>query len=226
MAKERILVVDDEESLCEILQFNLEVEGYDVDVAYSAEAALKLPLKGYSLILLDVMMGEMSGFKFAQLLKKEPDTAAIPIIFCTAKDTEDDTVTGLNIGADDYIAKPFAVREVVARVRSVLRRSSKQSSVSDAISYEGLILDVKRKRCTLDSEEVSLTKKEFEILALLLSSRDVVLSREEILRRVWSDEVIVLDRTIDVNITRLRKKIGRYGDNIVTRLGYGYVFEN
>lgn len=225
MTKYKILVVDDEESLCEILQFNLEVEGYEVDVAYSAEQALKMHPERYSLILLDVMMGQMSGFKMARLLRAQPETAAVPIIFCTARDTEDDTVAGLNIGADDYIAKPFSVREVLARVRTVLRRTSPQAAERKTIAFEGLSMDLHRKVCTLDAEPLSLTKKEFEILALLLSERGKIFSREEILRRIWSDEVIVLDRTIDVNITRLRRKIGRYGDHIVTRLGYGYGFE-
>ena len=211
MAKHKILVVDDEESLCEILQFNLEVEGYEADVAYSAEQALGMHPERYSLILLDVMMGEMSGFRMAQLLKANPETAKVPVIFCTAKDTEDDTVAGLNLGADDYIPKPFSVREVLARVRSVLRRTA------DAPAEQEV--------CTLDGKELALTKKEFEILALLLTHRGVIFSREEILRRIWSDEVIVLDRTVDVNITRLRRKIGPYGDHIVTRLGYGYGFE-
>ncbi|MEG0789900.1 MAG: response regulator transcription factor [Alistipes sp.] len=225
MVKYKILVVDDEESLCEILQFNLEVEGYDVAVAYSAEQALKLNLSEYSLILLDVMMGEMSGFRMAQRLKADPQTATIPIIFCTAKDTEDDTVTGLNIGADDYITKPFSTREVLARVKSLLRRTAKESAGEEQIKYETLQLDLRRKIGTMDGEVLCLTKKEFEILALLLSHRNVIFSREEILHRVWGDRVVVLDRTIDVNITRLRKKIGRYGDLLVTRLGYGYGFE-
>ena len=208
MTKYKILVVDDEESLCEILQFNLEVEGYEVDVAYSAEQALNMHPERYSLLLLDVMMGETSGFKMARQLKSRPETAGVPIIFCTARDTEDDTVAGLNIGADDYIAKPFSIREVLARVRSVLRRTAQPAAEEKAVAFEGL-----------------RTKKEFEILALLLSSRGKIFSREEILRQVWSDEVIVLDRTIDVNITRLRRKIGPYGEHIVTRLGYGYGFE-
>lgn len=224
MAKARILVVDDEESLCEILQFNLEVEGYEVDVAYSAEEALGRDVACYDLILLDVMMGAMSGFKMAQELKRNPATASVPIIFCTARDSEDDTVAGLNLGADDYIAKPFALREVVARVRSVLRRSA-QSKSNDCVFYRTLSLDLRSKRCTLNGEEILLTKKEFEILVLLLSNRGRIFSREEILERVWTDEVVVLDRTIDVNITRLRKKIGEYGHNIITRLGYGYGFE-
>ena len=225
MAKYKILVVDDEESLCEILQFNLEVEGYEVDVAYSAEQALGMHPERYSLILLDVMMGEMSGFRMAQLLKSKPETAKVPVIFCTAKDTEDDTVAGLNLGADDYIAKPFSIREVLARVRSVLRRTAGTQEESEVVAFEGLSLDLRSKRCTLDGEPLALTKKEFEILALLLARRGTIFSREEILHRVWSAEVIVLDRTIDVNITRLRRKIGRYGEHIVTRLGYGYGFE-
>ena len=225
MAKYKILIVDDEESLCEILQFNLEVEGYEADVAYSAEQALEMHPERYSLILLDVMMGEMSGFKMARILKSNPETARVPVIFCTARDTEDDTVAGLNLGADDYIAKPFSIREVLARVRSVLRRTASPQTESEVIGYEGLEMDLRRKSCTVDGNEVSLTKKEFEILSLMLSHRGLIFSREEILHRVWSDEVVVLDRTIDVNITRLRRKIGRYGEHIVTRLGYGYGFE-
>ena len=184
MAKHKILVVDDEESLCEILQFNLEVEGYEADVAYSAEQALRMHPERYSLILLDVMMGEMSGFRMAQLLKADPETARVPVIFCTAKDSEDDTVAGLNIGADDYITKPFSVREVLARVRSVLRRTSAARAESESIRFEGLEIDLRRKVCTLDGKELQLTKKEFEILALLLSNRGVIFSREEILRRI------------------------------------------
>lgn len=225
MTKHKILVVDDEESLCEILQFNLEVEGYEVDTAYSAEQALGMHPERYSLILLDVMMGEMSGFKMARILKSNPETARVPVIFCTARDTEDDTVAGLNLGADDYIAKPFSIREVLARVRSVLRRTASPQTESEVIGYEGLEMDLRRKSCTVDGEEVSLTKKEFEILSLMLSHRGVIFSREEILHRVWSDEVVVLDRTIDVNITRLRRKIGPYGEYIVTRQGYGYGFK-
>lgn len=225
MTKHKILVVDDEESLCEILQFNLEVEGYDVDTANSAEQALLMKPESYSLILLDVMMEGMSGFKMARLLKSKPETASVPIIFCTAKDTEDDTVAGLNIGADDYIAKPFSIREVLARVHSVLRRTGARQQEVERLGYETLQLDLASKNCFLDGVEIRLTKKEFEILALLLAHQGVIFSREEMLHRVWSDDVIVLDRTIDVNITRLRKKIGRYGGHIITRLGYGYGFE-
>ena len=236
---QKILIVDDEESICEILQFNLEIEGYEADVAYSAEQALKMDLKSYSLILLDIMMGGMSGFKMAQMLKKDPETASIPIIFCTAKDTEDNKIAGLTLGADDYISKPFSVREVVARVKSVLRRCTQQPQVQvhpqqtqprtemdgDSITYNGLRLDLLKHKCYIDGQEVQLTKKEMEIMVLFLRNSGRVLSREEILHNVWSDEVVVLDRTIDVNITRLRKKIGEYGKFIVTRQGYGYGFD-
>lgn len=223
----RILVVDDEEDLCEILRFNLETEGYAVDTACSAEEALQMDLAPYDLFLLDVMMGEISGFKMARLLRQEPQTAATPIIFLTAKDTENDLLTGFNLGADDYISKPFSIRQVIARIKAVLRRTQatiKEPS-DDQLTFETLTLDIRRIKATVDGEEIPLTKKEFEILRLLLADRGNVFSREEILSRVWKEEVYVLDRTIDVNITRLRKKIGRYGKNIVTRLGFGYCFE-
>ena len=223
----RILVVDDEEDLCEILKFNLENEGYEVDTATSAEEALKMNISSYHLLLLDVMMGEISGFKMANLLKKDKKTAQVPIIFITAKDTENDTVTGFNLGADDYISKPFSLREVIARVKAVLRRTatSDTEKAPEQLCYQSLVIDITKKKVSIDGEEVPLTKKEFEILFLLLQNKGRVFSREDILSRIWSDEVYVLDRTIDVNITRLRKKIGTYGKRIVTRLGYGYCFE-
>ena len=222
----RILVVDDEEDLCEILKFNLEMEGYTVDTAYSAEEALKLDITQYNLLLLDVMIGEISGFKMARMLKANKDTAEIPIIFITAKDTENDTITGFNLGADDYISKPFSLREVIMRVKAVLRRTAGvQIKEEEQLQYKGLVINIPQKKVTIDGEETSLTKKEFEILLLLLQNQGRVFSREDILAKVWNDEVYVLDRTIDVNITRLRKKIGSYGKYIVTRLGYGYCFE-
>ena len=223
----RILVVDDEEDLCEILKFNLENEGDEGDTANSAEEALKMNISSYHLLLLDVMMGEISGFKMANLLKKDKKTAQVPIIFITAKDTENDTVTGFNLGADDYISKPFSLREVIARVKAVLRRTatSDTEKAPEQLCYQSLVIDITKKKVSIDGEEVPLTKKEFEILFLLLQNKGRVFSREDILSRIWSDEVYVLDRTIDVNITRLRKKIGTYGKRIVTRLGYGYCFE-
>ena len=227
MTNYRILVVDDEEDLCEILKFNLETEGYEVDTANSAEEALKKDLSVYNLLMLDVMMGEISGLKMANIIRKDDNKAKIPIIFLTAKDTENDRLTGFNLGADDYISKPFSIREVIARVKAVLRRTATDNNTNqETLSFDQLLVNIPQKKVTIKGEEITLTKKEFEILKLLLGNQGHVFSREEILSRVWSDEVYVLDRTIDVNITRLRKKIGEYGKNIVTRLGYGYCFEN
>ena len=232
MDKYRILVVDDEESLCEILKFNLEREGYDVTTATSAEEALALELGELDLVILDVMMGELSGFGLARILRKRSETATLPIIFCSALDNEEDKIKGLDIGADDYISKPFSIAEVLARVRSVLRRSTRRNEAAAknteeeyVISFESLTINTLSKSCRIDGQEIALTRKEFDILVLLLSNRGTILSREQIMKRVWSDEVIVLDRTIDVNITRMRKKLGRYGNNIITRTGYGYGFE-
>ena len=237
MNKERILVVDDEESLCEILKFNLEKEGYVVTTALSAEEALSLNLGGFDLMILDIMMGELSGFGLARILRKRPETAETPIIFCTALDSEADKIKGLDIGADDYISKPFSLAEVMARVRSVLRRSKRplanetpageeQKDNDSSIRFETLVVNNRDKSCYIDNEEIQLTRKEFDILTLLLSNRGTILSREQIMRQVWRDEVIVLDRTIDVNITRMRKKLRQYGNHIITRTGYGYGFED
>lgn len=236
MNKYRILVVDDEESLCEILKFNLEKEGYIVTTVLSAEEALALNLSDYDLMILDIMMGELSGFGLARILRKRPETAETPIIFCTALDSEADKIKGLDIGADDYISKPFSLAEVMARVRSVLRRSKRplanetpaeeeQKDNDSSIRFETLVVNNRDKSCYIDNEEIQLTRKEFDILVLLLSNRGTILSREQIMKRVWSEEVVVLDRTIDVNITRLRKKLGIYGNHIITRTGYGYGFK-
>ena len=226
----RILVVDDEFDICEILKYNLETEGFEVDTAYSAEEALELPLQDYSLILLDVMMGEMSGFQMVRRLKNNSTTAQIPIILITALDGEDNLVKGLNIGADDYIAKPLSMKEVKARIRAVLRRSSQpQQTVippgEKKIVYEGITLDMNAKTVTCDGEKLVFTKLEFELLSFFLQHPNKVFSREDLLKYCWPQDVMVLDRTVDVNITRLRKKIGRYGKQIKTRVGYGYCFE-
>ena len=224
----RILVVDDEDTLCAALRFNLEAEGYAVDVAHSAEEALAMDLAVYSLILLDIMMGEISGVQMARILKQNTRTAAIPIIFCTARDAEDDMVDGLNLGADDYITKPYSVRNVLARVKTVLRRSggvpAGGEAVLPALAHGGLKIDLSRKVCVADGREIRMPRKEFEILSTLMSCPGKIFSREELLQRVWPDEVVVLDRAVDVHITRLRSKLGRYGKNIVTRTGYGYGF--
>ncbi|MBE9480699.1 MAG: response regulator transcription factor [Bacteroidetes bacterium] len=226
MMKAKILIVDDEEDLCEILQFNLESEGFETDIAYSSEEALKKPLEDYALILLDVMMGKMSGFKLAEKLRKERKMD-IPIIFLTAKNTENDTLTGFNLGADDYIPKPFSIKEVIARVKAVIKRTSDEfESKEELIIIKGLILDKVKKKLFVDNKTVYLTKKEFEILQLLMQYIGRIFSRDEILDRIWKNEVIVIDRTVDVNITRLRKKIGKYGKYIVSRSGYGYCFES
>jgi len=229
MDKKRILVVDDEETLCEVLKINLQNEGYEVDVATSAEQALTYDVKRYSLILLDIMMGEISGIQMASILKSEPATASIPIIFCTARDTEDDMIRGLDLGADDYIMKPYTIRNVIARVKSVLRRMARQQDEADKeagtmLQIDGLKLDMNLKQCHVDGQLVNLTKTEFELLAFLMTNPGKIYSREEIVHRVWGN-VIVLDRTIDVNITRLRSKIGPYGAYIITRLGFGYGFQ-
>lgn len=225
MAPKKILVVDDETTLCDVLRLNLELEGYAVDTAYSAEEALAMNLSDYSLILLDIMMGEISGLQMARIIKKNPALAKIPIIFCTAKDSEDDMITGLDIGADDYISKPYSVRSVLARVKTVLRRVSgpTETPASDeCLSFEGLVVNTQLKRCTVDGTEVRMPRKEFEMLCLLLSNPGKIFSREDFLKRIWPEEIVVVERVVDVNITRLRSKLGRYGKMIVTRSGYGY----
>ena len=224
----RILVVDDEQDLCEILKFNLETEGYEVETANSAEEALEMDIASFDLLLLDVMMGGMSGFQLAKQLKGNPMTANVPIIFLTARDTENDTVTGFNIGADDYISKPFSIREVRVRVRAVLRRTAEQAGDADeskTINYQGLQLNLDKKTVSIDGEAIPFTKTEFELLRLFLEERGKVFSRQELIDRVWPKDVMVLDRTVDVNITRMRKKIGKFAKCIVTRLGFGYYFD-
>ena len=223
----RILVVDDEQDLLEILKFNLETDGYLVDTANSAEEALSMNLEHYDLLLLDVMMGGMSGFAMARKLKAEPATKDIPIIFLTARDTENDTVTGFNLGADDYISKPFSIREVLVRVRAVLRRTADRNdnTTSNIINYQGLQLNLDKKTVSIDDEEIPFTKTEFEILHLMLEERGRVFSRQELIDRIWPKDVLVLARTVDVNITRLRKKVGKFAKCIVTRLGFGYYFD-
>ena len=219
------MVVDDEQDLCEILKFNLETEGYQVATAYSAEEALENNLARFDLLLLDVMMGGMDGFAMAERLKSNPETAHVPIIFLTAKTDENDKVNGLNLGADDYIAKPFSIREVMARVRAVLRRSGEKSIGQQILKFRGLEVNLDKKTVSIDGEDIPFSKTEFELLALLLRERGHVFSRQELINRIWPKDVLVLDRTVDVNITRMRKKIKDYAHHIVTRLGYGYFFE-
>lgn len=233
----KILVIDDEEAICEILKFNLEKEGYDVDCAYSAEEALEKDLSVYSLIMVDIMMERISGFDFAKRVRNNPVTEYTPIIFCSALGAEDDKVMGLNIGADDYVTKPFVIGEVLARVRAVLRRSAAleqhaaQSPVMENadkepdVVFHGLRIDLNQKVCYLDGEEVSLTRTEFDLLLFFLRHPNRIYSREEIITQVWGDDVVVTNRTTDTNITRLRRKLGEYGNNIITRQGFGYGFK-
>ncbi|MDE6555985.1 MAG: response regulator transcription factor [Duncaniella sp.] len=248
----RLLVIDDEESICEILKYNLRKEGYEVDTAYSAEEALEKDLTPYDLFIVDIMMERLSGFDFAKRLRNSAQTEDVPIIFCSALNGEDDTVMGLNIGADDYITKPFKVSEMIARVNAVLRRAqiarrlqSQRSNPAPApaqvaapapapdltadlepeIVFETLRLDPNDKTIYIDDEKVALTKTEYDLLYFFLTHRNRVYSRQEIIRHVWADDVVITNRTIDTNITRLRKKIGDYGQHIETRPGFGYGFK-
>ncbi len=230
---ERILVIDDEEALCEILKFNLEKAGYNVDCAYSAEEALKKDLTLYKLMIVDIMMETLSGFEFAKRVRSNIATEFTPIIFCSALNGEDDTVMGLNIGADDYITKPFVIGEVLARVRSVLRRSNmtalaptrSESNLDADVTYKELRINRNEKQGYLASKELNLTRTEYDILLFFLTHRNRIYSREELIEKIWDSNVVVTIRTIDTNIARLRKKIGEYGNNIVTRLGFGYGFK-
>ena len=227
---DNILVVDDEQDLCEILRFNLESEGYAVDTANSAEEALEILGPQHSLILLDVMMDQMSGYQMLNIVRRERNND-IPIIFLTAKSTENDQLTGFNLGADDYITKPFSIKTVLARVKAVLKRyhtdeKSDAPTAATAISADDLSVDLVSKRVFANGEEIQLTRKEFLILAMLIQNSGKYFSREEILNRVWDDDTLVTDRSVDVHIARLRKKLGTAGNHIANRIGFGYFFKN
>jgi len=225
MEERKVLVVDDEQDLCDILLFNLTAAGYTADTVYSAEEALEiLKEKDFDLLLLDVMMPGMSGFELAKLLKANPRTSRLPVIFLTAKDSESDMLHGFDAGADDYVTKPFSVREVMARVKAVLNRSLKDENPM-VITYEGLTADSVTKTACIDGKDISLTKTEFEVLYLLLTHREQVFSRQQLLEIVWPQGVIVTNRSVDVSVARLRKKLGRYSVCIITRQGFGYCFE-
>ena len=219
MEKMKILVVDDELDICAILKFNLEKAGFEVFTAQSAEDALEKNINSYDLLLLDVMMEGMSGFDLAKILKQKPQTKDIPIIFITAKDTADDAVNGLDLGADDYISKPFSIKEVISRVKAVLRRTWSDSTSG------GIEIDDEKKSVKVDGMPVSLSRTEYDLLKLLVHNPGKVFSRSDLISAIWPANVIVTERTVDVSIARLRKKIGEYGEKIVSRHGFGYCFE-
>lgn len=224
MKKKRILIVDDEQDLCEILRVNLVAEGYEAEVAYSAPEALRKDVRNFDLLVLDVMMPGMSGFDMARQIRTSD--MSTPIIFLTARDSEEDKLEGFGLGADDYISKPFSVRELMARVRAVLARTAVADvNTGRPLTFEGLTIDLSQRKVAIDGKPLNLTKTELELLLLLLSHPGHVFSRHELLSKVWPSDVVVTDRTVDVNITRLRKKLGHYGQHIATRQGYGYLFE-
>jgi len=220
----KILAVDDEEDILEILSFNLAGEGYDVDTAASAEEALRKNLFSYDLFILDVMMGAMSGFRLAEKIRKELKLAT-PVIFLTARDTDNDKITGFNLGADDYMAKPFSVRELAARVRAIMRRSS-PSQVKAETTSGNFTIDTDNKLILSDGKPLELTRKEYDILVLFLRNTGKIFPRTEILTRIWGDDVIVTDHTVDVTIARIRRKLGEKGGMIKNKSGYGYYFSD
>ena len=223
--KQKILIVDDEEDICEILQFNLQSEGYTTEIAYSAEEALNKNIDSFDLILLDVMMEKMSGFQLSEKIRKEL-LLKIPIIFLTAKTTENNLLTGFRVGGDDYIKKPFSINEVSARVKAVLKRyAGKTTNEISVYKFDGLNLNYDNKTVKIDKKKIALTKKEFEILALFVKKPEKIFSRDEIMQKVWNYDTFVTDRAVDVHITRIRKKTGKYGKYIKSKTGYGYSFE-
>jgi len=222
---QKILIVDDEQDICEILEFNLANEGFDITCACSGEEALKKITPEHSLILLDVMMGGISGYKVAEKLRREGNH--IPIIFLTAKDTENDMLTGFSVGGDDYISKPFSIKEVVARIKVILRRQKYNGLPSNngkkhEFVFGDIFIDLETKEVHAAGTKIMLTKTEFEILVLLASSPKRIFNREDIIGRLWKDNPYVTERTVDVHITRIRKKLGERADLISSRSGYGY----
>lgn len=222
----KILVVDDEEDIRQIVAYNLLKAGYQVEEVENAQQVLKLQPKNYDLLLLDIMMDGMDGISLAKQIKKDAQTSNIPIIFLTAKTSEQDKVNGLNLGADDYIAKPFSVRELLARVEAVLRRYTKQEDYQNLpLQYKDLILNPNNKSVKLECRDILFTKTEFDILYLLLQHKETIFSREDILKRIWPKDICVIDRTVDVRIASIRKKLGSYSKHIATKAGIGYWFK-
>lgn len=219
----KILVVDDEPDLREILQCNLENAGYEVDTAESAEEALHILEPSHNLILLDVMLGGMSGFRMADKLRKELKNQT-PIIFLTAKDTENDMLTGFSAGGDDYISKPFSLHEVLARIKAILRRTKVEPEMTE-LKAGNLVIDCVKKVVRIGDNTIKLSPKEFGILSMLAKHPGRVFSREEILAEVWHGDSYVLDRTVDVHIARVRRKLEDSACHLTNRQGYGYCFE-
>ena len=220
-----ILVVDDEHDLCEILQFRLNGEGYNTEVAHSAEEALKMSLKSFDLILLDIMMGPMTGLIFADKVRAKLKIA-VPIIFLSAKDDENDIISGFNHHADDYITKPFSLNELSVRIRAVLKRYYERESKNNSfIKIGGIKLDTGLCRLLIDDNYIDLTKKECEILRLIVENPGRAFSREDILKRNWGKDTKIEARSVDVHLSRLRKKMGEFGYYIHVKPGYGYYFE-
>lgn len=221
----KILLVDDDRHISEILEFNLRNENFDVVAVFSAEEALRQNISQFDLILLDVMMGGMSGYKMAEILRK--DGIHVPIIFLTAKDTENDMLTAFSVGGDDYISKPFSLKEVIARVKAVLKRTrpaTEDNRKQGKLSIGTLTIDFDQKEVDLNGEKISLTKTEFELLTLLAQNPGSLFSRERIINTIWRETPYITERTVDVHIVRLRKKLGAYSDAITSRTGYGYRF--
>lgn len=225
----KILVVDDEADIRDILQFNLENAGFNVEAVSSAEEALEVLSDNHGLILLDVMMHGMSGFELAAKLREEGNLT--PIIFLTAKDTQDDLLTGFSAGADDYIPKPFSIQEVIARVNAVVRRTEAIAAVqvtpsNNLVKVGKVEIDVARKTVIVEGQSVQFSKKEFEILSLLATNTGKIFSRDDLISELWKDAPYVLDRTVDVHIARIRSKLGECKGYLTNRSGYGYTFNS
>jgi two-component system, OmpR family, alkaline phosphatase synthesis response regulator PhoP len=223
-----ILVVDDERDIVEMLKYNLEKEGYTVLTALNGNGALEQARSNPDLILLDIMMPEMDGWEVCKQLKRDERTSHVPVIFLTAKGSEVDEVVGLELGADDYIVKPISIRKLIARVKTSLRRSESAGispqKVSDIIRIDGLEINVPNYTVKIGKEEIFLPKKEFETLVFLANHRGRVITRETLLNSVWGENVVVVDRTVDVHIRKIREKLGDYGEYIETVKGVGYRF--
>ncbi|MCL1849901.1 MAG: response regulator transcription factor [Bacteroidetes bacterium] len=219
----KILIVDDDELIREVLEFNLVNEGFEITCAASGEEAMKKLSSEHALILLDIMMGGMSGYRFAEELRKKGND--IPIIFLTAKDTENDMLTGFSVGGDDYISKPFSIKEVIVRIKAILKRQNKPEDKPEKMIFNDLTIDLNTKEMYIKSKKIELTKTEYNLLIYLIQKSDRVISREEIIDTVWKETPFITERTVDVHIARLRKKLENYSHLITNKTGFGYRFD-